>query len=49
LKVLFIDPETYRGPDGRNIRYPVEAPQTEDLFVRATAHDSFADLYAALS
>jgi hypothetical protein len=48
LTVMFIDPESYVAPDGRAISYPVEAPQSEDLFVRATAHDGFAGLAAAL-
>jgi hypothetical protein len=48
LKVLFIDPETYVGPDGRSITYPVEAPQAEDLFVRATAHQALSELHGAL-
>jgi hypothetical protein len=45
LRVLFIDPETYVAPDGGLISYPVEAPQRDDLFVRATAHDAMAALY----
>jgi hypothetical protein len=49
LKVLYVDPERYVGPDGRAIDYPVEAPQSDDLFVRATAHDAFAALHAALA
>lgn len=48
LRVLYIDPESYVAPAGRPIAYPVEAPQAEDLFVRQTAHDSFADLAGAL-
>lgn len=48
LKVLYIDPEAYVGPDGRDIHYPVEAPQAKDLFVRATAHDGMARLHRAL-
>jgi hypothetical protein len=48
LKVLFIDPEQYVGPDGSAIPYPVEAPQGEDLFVRATADDAFRELHAAV-
>jgi hypothetical protein len=49
LRVLFIDPEAYVAPDGGHIPYPVEAPQRDDLFVRATANDAFADLHAALT
>jgi len=45
LRVLFVDPEAYVGPDGKAIRYPVEAPQRDDLFVRATAHDAFEILH----
>lgn len=48
LRVLFIDPEAYVAPDGRAIRYPVEAPQRDDLFVRTTAHDGFERLAATL-
>jgi hypothetical protein len=49
LRVLFIDPEAYVAPDGGAIPYPVEAPQADDLFVRATAHDGFEGLDRALS
>jgi hypothetical protein len=49
LRVLFIDPEAYVGPDGQPIAYPVEAPQRDDLFVRATAHDAFEVLHQALT
>jgi hypothetical protein len=49
LRVLFIDPEAYVGPDGRAIPYPVEAPQRDDLFVRATAHHAFEDLHRELT
>ena len=45
LRVMFIDPEAYVAPDGRAIPYPVEAPQGEDLFVRATADEAFAALH----
>jgi hypothetical protein len=48
LRVLFIDPEAYVAPDGSAIAYPVEAPQGDDLFVRATAHEAFEELHAAL-
>ncbi len=48
LKVIFIDPENYVGPDGRQINYPVEAPQDEDLFVRATADVAMRRLRAAI-
>jgi len=49
LTVVFIDPESYVAPDGRAIRYPVEAPQRDDVFLRATAHDAFERLHAALT
>jgi hypothetical protein len=49
LKVVFVDPEEYVSPDGTKIHYPVEAPQDEDLFVRATAHDAFTRVHRALS
>jgi hypothetical protein len=49
LRVIFVDPEQYVSPDGQVIDYPVEAPQDEDLFVRATAHDALTRLRRALS
>jgi hypothetical protein len=48
LRVLFVDPEAYVAPDGGAIPYPVEAPQRDDLFVRASAHDAFERLHRAL-
>ena len=48
LQVIFVDPEAYIAPDGSAIPYPVEAPQAEDLFVRATAHDAFERLHGVL-
>lgn len=44
LKVIFVDPEAYVGPDGSRIHYPVEAPQDQDLFVRLTAQEAFTRL-----
>jgi hypothetical protein len=49
LRVLFVDPEAYVAPDGHAIPYPVEAPQRNDLFVRATAHDAFERLHATVT
>jgi hypothetical protein len=49
LRVLFIDPEAYVAPDGRAIPYPIEAPQRDDLFVRATADAAFAELHQELA
>lgn len=48
LKVIFVDPEQYVGPDGRVTHYPVEAPQDEDFFVRATAEQALPQLHQAL-
>ena len=48
VRVIFIDPEPYISPDGKVIHYPVEAPQDEDLFVRATAHEAMTRLRRAL-
>ncbi len=48
LRVLFIDPEAYVAPDGGAIPYPVEAPQRDDLFVRATADAAFERLHREL-
>jgi len=47
LKVIFVDPEEYVAPDGKRIHYPVEAPQDDDLFVRATAHEALTRLRRA--
>jgi hypothetical protein len=49
LRVVFVDPEAYVAPDGGAIPYPVEAPQRDDLFVRATAHDAFEILHGELA
>ena len=49
LKVIFVDPERYVGPDGRIIDYPVEAPQTDDYFVRSTAEIALPQLYRKLA
>ena len=49
LRVLYIDPEAYVAPDGGAIPYPVEAPQRDDLFVRASAHDALAVLHPLLT
>lgn len=49
LRVLYIDPEAYVAPDGGAIPYPVEAPQRDDLFVRASAHDAMAALHPLLT
>ena len=49
LRVIFIDLESYVAPDGRAISYPVEAPQSEDLFVLASAHDALISLHEALT
>ena len=49
LRIIGIDPERYIAPDGGTIAYPVEAPQDEDLFVRATAGDALPRLLAAIS
>jgi hypothetical protein len=49
LRVIFVDPEQYVAPDGARIHYPVEAPQDEDLFVRATAHEALTRLHARVS
>jgi phenylacetate-CoA ligase len=47
-RLIFVDPERYVSPEGEPIDYPVEAPQDEDLFVRATAHDALTRLHRAL-
>lgn len=47
LPVLYIDPEEYVAPDGARIAYPVEAPQTGDLFVRSPASEAMTRLEAA--
>ena len=48
LTVLYVDPETYRDPAGRLMRYPVEAPQSGDLIVRAPAGEAFARVMRSL-
>ncbi len=48
LKVVFVDPERYVAPGGRVIDYPVEAPQNEDYFVRATAEAALPRLHRML-
>lgn len=49
LRVIYMDPERYLAPDGSVIPYPVEAPQTGDLFVRMTAGEGMPRLYKALT
>ncbi len=49
LKVIFVDPEAYVAPDGSRIHYPVEAPQSDDLFVRSTASEALSRLLGHLS
>jgi hypothetical protein len=49
LKVIYIDPERYRAPDGSEIRYPVESPQDEDLFIRMTAGEAMPKIYQAVT
>jgi hypothetical protein len=44
MTVLYVDPETYRDPAGRLMRYPVEAPQSGDLIVRQPAGAAFERL-----
>lgn len=48
LTVLYVDPETYRDPAGRLMRYPVEAPQSGDMIVRAPAGETFERLMRSL-
>jgi hypothetical protein len=48
LTVLYVDPETYRDPAGRPMRYPVEAPQTGDRIVRLPAGEAFSRLMVSL-
>ncbi len=48
MTVLYVDPETYRDPAGRMMRYPVEAPQSGDMIVRAPAGAAFDELMRAL-
>jgi hypothetical protein len=44
LTVLYVDPETYRDPAGRMMRYPVESPQSGDMIVRLPAGAAFERL-----
>jgi hypothetical protein len=48
LRLIYIAPERYFGPDGTVIPYPVEAPQGQDLFIRMTAGDAMPRIYHAL-
>jgi len=48
LKVVFVDPERYVNPDGRVIEYPVEAPQNQDFFARATAEEALPRLHRSI-
>ena len=48
LRVIYIAPERYFGPDGTVIPYPVEAPQGQDLFIRMTAGDAMPRIYHTL-
>lgn len=48
LAVLYVDPESYRDPEGRLMRYPVEAPQSGDMIVRAPAGEAFERLMRSL-
>ena len=48
LTVAYVDPESYRDPAGRLMHYPVEAPQTGDVIVRAPAGEAFTALMRAL-
>ncbi|MFD9515049.1 cysteine hydrolase family protein [Streptomyces mirabilis] len=43
LKVFHVDPGGFRRPDGSWFEYPLEAPQTGDIVVRATAADAIGD------
>jgi len=49
MTVAYVDPETYRDPAGRLMRYPVEAPQTGDVIVRAPAGEAFDRLMRSLA
>jgi hypothetical protein len=48
LRIIYIDPERYRLPDGRTIQYPVEAPQDSDLFIRMTAGEAMPRIHEVL-
>ncbi|MFD7378394.1 hypothetical protein ACFY13_50180 [Streptomyces mirabilis] len=49
LKVFHVDPEGFRRPDGSWFEYPLEAPQTGDIVVRATAADAIGDVERLLN
>jgi hypothetical protein len=48
LTVVYVDPERYIDPQGRAISYPVESPQSGDLFVRLPAGEAFPRLLRSL-
>ncbi len=49
MTVAYVDPESYRDPAGRLMHYPVEAPQTGDVIVRAPAGAAFERLMRAVA
>ncbi|MGW1784587.1 hypothetical protein ACWCQQ_36570 [Streptomyces sp. NPDC002143] len=49
LTVFHADPEGFRRPDGSWFAYPLEAPQTGDVVVRATAAEAIGDLERLLN
>jgi hypothetical protein len=48
LLILYIDPELYLSPEGREIPYPVEAPQAGDRLVRMGAAEALERLVKSL-
>ncbi|MFD5763639.1 hypothetical protein ACFWIZ_53145, partial [Streptomyces sp. NPDC127044] len=49
LQVFHVDPEGFRRSDGSWFEYPLEAPQTGDIVVRATAPDAIGDVERLLN
>ncbi|MEV0415482.1 hypothetical protein AB0I68_33090 [Streptomyces sp. NPDC050448] len=49
LRVFIVDPEGFPRPDGSWFDYPLEAPQTGDVFVRQTSADAISELERLLT
>jgi hypothetical protein len=48
LRIVYIDPERYLSPEGYQIPYPVEAPQTGDRLVKMGAAEALERLVKSL-
>ena len=48
LRILYIDPERYLSPEGEEIPYPVEAPQTGECLVKMGAAEALDRLVQSM-